>query len=132
MSDARTTKSTDALFPGEDPYASVCCPMPGCAGELWINYSLSAPVYYGSTAEALADTAGAYTQSWDIGCTEGHTLLLPNSHADDTERFQQECYTCAPDEGASNTAVWHDDMARLLSLLASLRASDKDAERHEP
>jgi hypothetical protein len=68
------------LFAGlteQEQVESVTCPLPGCDGPLHITWSASRPVFRGDTAADLQDPAGAYTAGWEIGCEEGHIVLLP-------------------------------------------------------
>lgn len=109
----------EQLFDSGDPYAPIICPMPECAGELWITHTTNKPVGRRDFAADLANPLNCYTQRWEIGCTEGHVLLLPESHGDDTEAFGQECYLCADDESAANVPVRHGDLARLRALILS-------------
>lgn len=93
-------------------YESAVCPMAGCDADLYITTTLNRPVFLDDTAEELRDLDGAYSQSWTIGCTEGHVVLLPVSHAGDSEIFG----ACAEDD------CDHQDLARLHALIGHEQA----------
>jgi hypothetical protein len=58
-------------------YNDALCPMPGCDGTLYITWHATRPVFLEDTVENLRDPANAYTASWEIGCENGHIVLLP-------------------------------------------------------
>lgn len=117
---------TVAAYDLDEPIAelemgdTLSCPMDSgsCSGEVYIEWSGTMVLSPRNTAGELMDPKSAHSNYWKIGCTEGHVLLLPDDHGDDNNDFMQECYTCPPDEGASNNPVYHDDLGRLRRLLS--------------
>jgi hypothetical protein len=96
---------------------TLLCPFVECEGQLVMEWAEAMALSPFTMVGALANPANAYTSNWQISCTNGHVVLLPQTHDDDNEVFGEECYTCHPDGGASNTAVYHDDLGRLRALL---------------
>lgn len=96
-------------------YESAVCPMTDCEADLYITITLNRPVFLDDTAEELRDLEGAYTQGWTIGCSEGHVVLLPVSHAGDSEVFG----ACEEDD------CDHRDLARLHALIEHKQAESR-------
>jgi len=88
--------------------ANACarCPLPNCESDLYISTHSSRPVFLSDTSDDLANAA-TFTSTWEIGCGEGHVVLLP-SGADDHDTFGQARDDDEPD----------DDLARLRRLIA--------------
>lgn len=93
------------------------CPLDECSGTLTMEWYFAAVIDAGWTGGQLADPNHAHTSGWKIGCTNDHILLFPDDHSGEGMDWGEECYDCAPDEGESNTPVWHDDRERLRRLL---------------
>jgi len=92
---------------------SMTCPMPDCSAELYVEHRLNRPIFTDDTAEEIADLNGAYTQNWQVVCTEGHVVLLPVDHAQDTSVFGADCSLGdLPDERCE-----HRDLERLQALV---------------
>lgn len=108
--EATTTRRSTSVHESIDPTAEVnaCarCPLPGCGSDLYISTHSSRPVFLSDTSDDLANAA-PFTSTWEIGCGEGHVLLLP-SGADDHDTFGQ-----ARDDDEPG-----DDLARLRRLIA--------------
>jgi len=66
-------------------YESAACPL--CGANLYITWELCRPVFTDDTTEDLRKPEDAYTEGWQIGCEEGHVVLLPLTGGNDYERF---------------------------------------------
>jgi hypothetical protein len=99
---------TKQLDPTADAkgYASAACPLPECGADLYITWTASRPVFLADTAADFGDASGAYSKDWEIGCSEGHTLLIPTGSGGDSEVF-----------GESDDDIPRDDLERLRRLL---------------
>lgn len=105
----------------DDKYADATCPLPGCDASLYITWRASRAVYLSDRATDLANPQNAHTRSWEVGCSQGHVLLLPPDTAVDSYTFG-ECDNCenSPEPDARNAAYCsHGDLARLSALVAS-------------
>lgn len=107
----RSTSMHDPIDPTAEVNACARCPLPGCESDLYISTHSSRPVFLSDTSDDLA-TAAPFTSTWEIGCGEGHVLLLPPG-ADDHDAFGQ-----ARDYDESD-----DDLARLRRLIAQSPAA---------
>lgn len=103
--------------------SSVECPMRGCEGELQIVWHIAYSPYKADLDrdDGLAPAVDSHTQSWDVGCTEGHVLLLPGypgCDCDDPEG--PNCPHHADDYDWSDDfrRFRRHDMERLRHLLA--------------
>jgi hypothetical protein len=58
-------------------YDDLTCPIQGCGEVLYITWKYTRPVFAQDTTRDLADPENAYTGGWEIGCEDGHVVLLP-------------------------------------------------------
>jgi len=103
------------------PYDSVPCPLSGCGADLYVHHSADIPILRGSSVDDLADPTAAITQTWEVGCTEGHVILLPVDDGEDSHRFGT--YEA---EEAEPVELEYDDVERLARL------TGWEAERVDP
>jgi hypothetical protein len=86
------------------------CPLPGCESPLFIKHTLTYSVWAEDTAAWIGDPINANTRTWQVGCEEGHVILLPVDRALDDETFGGE-----PED---------KDMDRLLDVAIVPTSSD--------
>jgi hypothetical protein len=110
----------DGSGPEDKPrFRSVKCPMPLCGADLYITWHSSRPVWTDDNAADLSDPRGGYTSSWEVGCTEGHVVLLPPDTAADSYTFG-ECDTCDDPHNPDQTnasCCGHGDLDRLRTIV---------------
>lgn len=58
-------------------YEDALCPLLGCGCILYITWKATKPVFLDDTVADLQDSDNAYSAGWEIGCEEGHIVLLP-------------------------------------------------------
>lgn len=91
-------------------YQDALCPLPGCGAILYITWHMTMPVFLDSTTEDLRQWRDTYTETWEIGCEEGHTVLLPLTGSNDYERFGDS-------DDDDEVPAEHKDLARLQALV---------------
>ena len=68
-------------------YDAITCPMKGCTADLYMSVTCIIPLLEGSDADVLRDPGSAWTQDWQVECTNGHVLVLAKDDAADSHVF---------------------------------------------
>lgn len=109
------TERLDGSDGDKPPFIGVRCPLPECEAELHITWHASRPIFMDDTAADLSDPREGYTSTWEVGCTQGHVVLLPPDTASDSYTFGA-CDNC-PESPVQDpaSAAWcgHSDLDRL-------------------
>ncbi|MBN9108602.1 MAG: hypothetical protein J0I34_07445 [Pseudonocardia sp.] len=102
-------------------YSDVRCPMPGCTGRLYIEWTSTYTLSVGDLTDVDVPSAtGAHCQRWDIRCEEGHVVLIPGDTGcgcDDPEGPGCKHDPLAYDWSDENRTLRLNDMARLRALV---------------
>lgn len=108
-------------------YTEARCPMPGCDEVLHIAWTSTRPVFLHDLFDGadLPAPDDAYTATWQVGCLNGHVILLPDLEGLRCQCGDEEC-------NGADAGVGHDDfdgedlrtfrevdVARLRDLLAA-------------
>lgn len=105
----------EAIDPNAKTYDIARCPLPDCAGYLYMHWHTTNELYASFTSEDLAEPGGS--TSWEIECEYGHKLMFPrdDTNADHTFGFC-ECEDYYTDD--ERAFCQHNDMKKLRELLA--------------
>lgn len=94
----------------------VKCPIPGCTADLAITWFDCRVLSWDDTVRELCSSINSFSSTWEIGCTNGHKILLPVDTAQDDYEFG--LCKCDPDDLEDDDNCGHGDMNRLHRVLA--------------